>query len=388
MSLGRVIYGLMRLLHAIPSVDPSTGGPIQGVLSRVPILREMGHEVEIVSLDRPDQPWVRDCIAKVHAVGTGEPGYGFSPELVPWLQKHAQEYDVVVVDGLWQYHGVGVEAGLRGQKVPYFVFSHGMLDPWFRRRYPLKHLKKQAFWTLKQGRVLTNAKAVLFTCEEEKLQARNAFFPYRIRERVMTFGTFKPEKDPAVYLEAFHREFPQITKPFVLYLGRIHEKKGIDMLMEAFASMADTVEFDIVVAGPDHDNLGANLKRAADGAGYGDRVHWIGMVKDDAKFGALYASETFILPSHQENFGVAVAEALACGKPVLISNKVNIWREILEDEAAYVEDDDLAGTKNLLKRWANTPTAKREEMGRNAERCFDNRFEVHQSVETFLEALK
>lgn len=378
----------MRLLHAIPSVDLSTGGPIQGVVSRVPILREMGHEVEIVSLDRPDQAHVKDCIATVHAVGTGEPGYGFSPDLVPWLQKHAEEYDVVVVDGLWQYHGVGVEEGLRGKKTPFFVFSHGMLDPWFRRRYPLKHVKKQIFWLMKQGRVLSNAKAVLFTCQEERIQSRNAFFPYNIQERVMTFGTFKPEKDHATYLEAFRKQFPQIQKPFILYLGRIHEKKGIDLLMQAFATLQNEVEFDIVVAGPDHEDLGARLKKEADAAGYGNRVHWIGMVKDDAKFGSIVASEAFILPSHQENFGVAVAEALAMGRPVLISNKVNIWREILEDDAAYVEDDDLDGTKNLLKRWAHTPKEKRQEMGVNAEKCFDNRFEVHQSVETFLEALK
>jgi glycosyltransferase involved in cell wall biosynthesis len=116
-------------------------------------------------------------------------------------------------------------------------------------------------------------------------------------------------------------------------------------------------------------------------------ISFPGMLTGDVKWGALSAAEAFILPSHQENFGIAIAEALACGTPVLISNKVNIWREIEADDAGYVENDDLAGVVNLLDRWLATPSEKRLAMEQNAMRCFANRFEIERATDSLLAAI-
>jgi glycosyltransferase involved in cell wall biosynthesis len=378
----------MRILHSLPSVDLSTGGPIQGVLSSAPILREMGHEVEIVSLDAGDEAFVRDCPVKVHAMGDGKGGYGSSPRFVPWLREHHSEYDRVVVDGLWQYHGVGVEQALRGTSTPYYVFSHGMLDPWFRRRYPLKHVKKQVFWLASQYRVLKNAQALLFTCEEERIQARNAFFPYGFREKVVSYFTARPEKSAEEYLSAFRAEFPEHTdRSFLLFLSRIHEKKGIDLLVRAFGTLKSRLPYDLVIAGPDPSGLGAKLQEECRSLGIADRVHWVGMVRGDAKYGAFYAAEASILPSHQENFGVTVAESLACATPTLISNKVNIWREIADDRAGIVSNDDIEGAQKLLLDWQGMSDEEKSEMGANALKCFDGRFEIRASVRRYLDAI-
>jgi glycosyltransferase involved in cell wall biosynthesis len=105
------------------------------------------------------------------------------------------------------------------------------------------------------------------------------------------------------------------------------------------------------------------------------------------KWGALTAADAFVLPSHQENFGIAVAEALACGRPVLISNKINIWREIEADGAGYVENDDLSGAINLLKRWLTTPETSRAEMRANARKCFTARFEIERATDSLLSVI-
>ena len=123
----------------------------------------------------------------------------------------------------------------------------------------------------------------------------------------------------------------------------------------------------LVIAGPDEEGLKPELLSLASEAGVSDRVHFPGMLQGDAKWGAFYAAEAFVLPSHQENFGVAVAEALACGTPVLISNQVNIWREIAEDGVGLVEDDDLAGTMRLLERWRDLPPEETE--GNDGAKC-------------------
>ena len=100
------------------------------------------------------------------------------------------------------------------------------------------------------------------------------------------------------------------------------------------------------------------------------------MLSGDLKWGAFYASEMFCLPSHQENFGVAVAEALACGRPAFISDKVNIWREVVADGAGMVEPDTPEGTERLLARWLAASPSEVEQMRANARRCFEHRFRI------------
>jgi glycosyltransferase involved in cell wall biosynthesis len=137
----------------------------------------------------------------------------------------------------------------------------------------------------------------------------------------------------------------------------------------------------LVMAGPDQTGLAASLKETAQRLGVAERIVWIGMVRGDLKWGVLHACEAFVLPSHQENFGIAVVEALGCGKPVLISNKVNIWREIEQDGAGMVADDTLEGTLSLMEGWRSLSAAAKQTMGENAARTFQRRFTVDAMVE-------
>ena len=104
------------------------------------------------------------------------------------------------------------------------------------------------------------------------------------------------------------------------------------------------------------------LKRLTNELNLGKTITFSGMLTGNLKWGAFAAAEAFILPSHQENFGIAVVEALACGTPVLISNKINIWREIVNDACGFAAEDDVAGTRRLIERWLATPTPERREM--------------------------
>ncbi len=119
-------------------------------------------------------------------------------------------------------------------------------------------------------------------------------------------------------------------------------------------------------------------------AGLADRVHWTGMLEGGAKWGAFFASEAFILPSHQENFGIAVAEALACGRPVLLSDKVNIAPDVAEDGAGLMEDDTLAGTVRLLERWIAMSPAEREAMGIRSKATFLQRYDMRTNTEAIV----
>ena len=348
----------MKLLHVLPSANPDSGGPLEGVLQRGVRLQQLGHAVEIATLDDPDQEFVKAFPLPVHALGPSRGFYGYNRNLVPWLTTHASDYDAVIINGLWQYHSFGAWRALRKTKVPYFVFTHGMLDPWFKRTYPLKHCKKWFYWPWSDYRVLRDAQAVLFTSEEERLTARQSFWLYRATEHVIAYGTTEPPENSGELREGFLRAHPQLKgRRILLFLSRIHVKKGCDLLIRAFASVAKLdPTLHLVIAGPDQTGWVAELQMLARELEVAERITWPGMLRGDFKWGAFYSADAFVLPSHQENFGIAVAEALGCGVPVLISDKVNIWREVRLHNAGLVAPDTEQGTCGLLRDWlALTP---------------------------------
>lgn len=383
----------MRILHIIAAVDPSGGGPIEGVRQIGDIMEREGVTQELLTLDPPTSPWVEKFGRTVHALGNSRPkGNGlwarfkrwanYTPRARDWAQQHIHEYDAVVVNGLWNYSTRMARLALVGSGVPYVVYPHGMLDPWFRRRYPLKHAAKQLLWWFNEGVLLRHADRVLFTCEDERLLARRTFFPYRANEHVVAYGAAFPPP-PAVDDEvAFRAMVPTLgQRRYLLFLSRIHEKKGCDLLIRAFARHADRdPELDLVIAGPDQTGLRPGLEKLADELGVSERIHWPGMVTGGAKYGALRGAEAFILPSHQENFGIAVAEALSCERPVLISNQVNIWREIESAGAGIVAADDLPGTEALIARFLELDRAARENMQKRAGQLFLEQFNVERAA--------
>ncbi len=379
----------MRILHVISSVNPKGGGPIEGVRQLHLPLAHAGHCVEIVSLDSPDSPYLLDFPITVHPMGPSRLGYAYSSRLIPWLRKNASRFDAVIVNGIWQYHSFATFYVLAGSKTPYFVFSHGMLDPWFKYTYPLKHLKKWLYWPWAEYRVLRDARAVIFTCEEERLLARESFWLYKVNEAVTAYGTSSPPQDASSLSWIFFNNFPELRgKRLVLFLSRIQEKKGCDLLIDAFAKVCQRdPSLHLVMAGPDQTGWVAKLQTQAIELGIADRISWVGMLQGEIKWGAYHSAEVFCLPSHQENFGIVVAEALACGKPVLISNKVNIWREILEDDAGFVDTDSVEGTVRNFERWLALQPNDYQKMVARARDCFARRFHIDRAADRLIEII-
>lgn len=391
----------MRLLHVIASVDPAGGGPIEGIVQQAAIRHAQQWEVHVATLDSPSAPCVKACPLTVHALGADKKPtgwrrrlpwvhYGYSPKFVPWLRLHAPSYHMVVVEGLWNYAAYGSKKALAGSGLPYVVFTHGMLDPWFKQTYPLKALLKQVFWWLCEGPLLNNARLVLFTTEEEKLLAREGFRPYHPRERVVGYGTSDIAIDSERQQTAFRELLPQLGgRPYLLFLSRIHPKKGCDLLIEAFAAIAkDHPEIDLVMAGPDQMNWRRSLEQRATALGVAQRIFWPGMLSGDAKWGAFLGAEAFVLPSHQENFGIVVAEAMAAGKPVLITDKINIWREVEAVGGGLVETDQQASITRLLTRFLDLTPTEKAEMGQRARQGFLDHFEIHKAVDRIDDALQ
>jgi glycosyltransferase involved in cell wall biosynthesis len=374
----------LKILQLAHTLEPSVGGVVPAVLGLSRGLAQRGHTVDVVTLDEPDRSYesYKPHIT-VHPLGSGLTSYRYSAKLLPWLRQHGGNYDRVIVNGLWQYLSFAAWRRFAGTAIPYFVYPHGMLDPWFKRTFPLKHLKKWLYWPWADYRVLRDAAAVIFTSEEERLQARESFWLYRAREKVSPLGIEAPPPLLPDSTEKFLAEFPSLrNKRIFLFLGRLHPKKGCDLLIDALRQRKPA-DVALVLAGPDQVGWEKELRARATEI---DPV-FTGMLHGEMKQAAFACADVFVLPSHQENFGVSVVEALAVGLPVLISNRINIWREIETDRAGYIENDDLPGTTRLLEHWLNTSEQDRHVMRSNARNCFARRFQIDHAVDSLLSIL-
>ncbi|MGI8771864.1 MAG: glycosyltransferase [Acidobacteriaceae bacterium] len=384
----------MHLLHLISSVSSAGGGPAEAVRLLSAVHTREGHSVEVASLDGPGTPQTQDYPFPLHALGPGRTQYSYTPRLLPWLRQHRPRFDAVIVNGLWQYHSFAAWRALQGTSTPYFVYPHGMLDPWFAREFPLKHAKKWLYWPWADYRVLRDAAAVLFTCEEEKLLTRESFWLYRAHELVTGLGVSEPPGNLDAAAATFLTAYPALRgKRLALFMGRLHPKKGCDLLLDAFAAtLAREPAWHLVMAGPDAhpDQAGwsAQLRAQAAALGIAERVTWPGMLTGTLKWGALGAAEVFVLPSHQENFGIAVVEALACGRPVLITRPVNIWREIAQARAGFVAEDTAAGARELLDGWRQVPLEEHAAYRARARACFEQHFHIDASAARLLDAIR
>lgn len=327
-----------------------------------------------MTFDKKNSPWLNDYEFELVAIGENLSKYGFSHKAVKWLRLNSSKYDFVIVHGIWQYHSLATYFALKGTDIPYYVYIHGALDPWFKKYYPLKHLKKFIYWILFEYKVLKSSRSVLFTSEEEKLLASKSFTPYSFKEEVVGFGKedhiFK-EKDKNKLLQ----KYPVLkNKKVLLYVSRMHQKKGYDILVKAFYEIADKYpDYYLVMMGPDPENIKIKYERKVP-TKLKSRIIWTGWVETDIKWSAYYCSEAYVLSSHSENWGATVVESLISGTPVLLSNKVNIWREVINSEAGLVDNDSISGTKSNLIRWINLNDKTKKQYGINSRKCYEKNF--------------
>jgi len=368
----------MRVLRVIPTLDPAYGGPAATLGPITEALTRLGHTVEIACLDSAEASWMKDVSFPVYCLGSRRTWYGYSRKLSKFLRSNLDNYDCVIVHGIWRFIGYAVRRSSQRSRTPYVVHPHGMLLPWYNQRYPLSYLKKIIYWLAVEYRVLRDAKAVLFVCEQERLLARRTFWPYRCRETVVSYGTAPPGGSADAQLRSFFGRFPELEgKQLIIFLGRIHFTKGCDLLIEAFSRIAREVDrAHLLIAGPDEVGWKETLLKNALKLGIDGRITWGGLLTGDVKWGALRASDVFVLPSHQDNTSVAMMEALACGVPVLISNKVYIWPEIIADGAGLVGADTTEGTYEIIAGWFKLSQQKRAQMRLCALRCFERRFDA------------
>lgn len=386
-----------KVLHVVAGMDPKMGGVSKAVRMMISGLNESNINSETVSLDPPDAYYLNADTFPIHAVGIGKTPWGYNNKLYYWLIRNIEKYDVVIVHGLWLYTSHVVKKVIlflreNNKKAPkFFVMPHGMLDPYFQKApgRRLKAIRNWVFWKVIERKVVNSADGVLFTCEIEKFLARETFTPYHPqRELVVGLGVESPPQRSESMKEKFLSESGLTSEDrYLLFISRIHEKKGVDLLIKAYLNLRQqNVDLPVlVIAGPGLETeYGEKLRGLASKS---TEIRFLGMLTGDLKWGAFYGCEAFVLPSHQENFGIAIIEALACSKPVLISNQINIWKEIVESGAGLVAEDSERGVQEMLASWAQLPFDEKIKMSSSAEKCFEKYYDVRAAGQRLIDAI-
>lgn len=328
----------MRVLLIVPRLSPQSGGPSVALPGLARCLASHGVDTTILTTTvSPDgdpdaslsKPVVRDGVTYVSCPVLAIGGrYGLSPRLWTMLRQTAARFDIIHIHWLYDFACIAAARTALSAGVPYVVQPNGSLDPHLSKK---NNLLKRLYLATVGRPLLTRAAALIFTSEQERVQA---LYSPRLTEWILPVGLDASTFADLPSRGTFRESFPDVDGPFLLFVGRLSRQKGLDLLLGAFARVArERKDLRVVLAGPDPDGYGADLRALCRSLGIEQRVLFAGLLTHEMKLAAFVDAELFVLPSYAENFGAVTTEALACGLPVVLSDQVNIHREM---EAAGV----------------------------------------------------
>jgi len=370
----------MKILHVIANLAPRYGGPAKACVAMAQAVARLGHQVSIYTTNQDgpfelavpvDRPVWQDGVEIRYFPIQPPRFWGTSWPLAGALARQIRDFDLCHIHSLYLFHDLVAGHYCRKYAIPYLVRPHGTLDPYLHRRHRLRKAIMEVWF---ENRNLRRAAALHFTSEEERRLAQpfSGGAPGAVVPLGVDLREFQYLPEPG----RFRRRYPEIgDKQIILFLGRINFKKGLDLLVQALARVVcGRDDFHLVVAGPDNDGWGGRVQEWLKQAGLLDRTTFPGMLLGEEKLAALQDAQMFVLPSYSENFGLAVVEAMACSLPVVISDQVNIWREVETAGAGLVGPCEAASlATNLERLLADSGLA--EEMGRRGKELAARRFQ-------------
>lgn len=319
-----------EVLHLCCHLDPTWGGLSQAVVGLSKAVAATGrYRVHLMALCAEDEQFTAPVLEGLRISRPplgGLPGW---PAMSKEIGAAMSLASLAHIHGLWQPHSILGARSARRHGVPYIMTAHGMLERWALKA---KAWKKKAYALAFERRILSRAEC-LHALTDAEIGDFRRFGLDRPAMRIPNGVEAPTGVDP----EPFWAKYPDLrTRQVVLFLGRIHVKKGIDLLCRAWGAVAhEHPNAHLVIAGPDTGNTRSGLETLVDRLGVRKQVTFTGLLSGEAKWSALRAASLFVLPSHSEGFSVAVLEALAVGCPAIITSQCN-FPEIVASHAGWV----------------------------------------------------
>ncbi len=332
----------LKILHYIAVYAPAWqfGGPVLSVSQLCEGLADLGHHVEVFTSnaglsDRPEspvnQPIVRNGVKVTYF--QQQAGLGINcPDMEQAVIARAKEFDIIHITGVWQRTSAAACKAAKSQGIPYVISPRGALGPY---SWGQKTIKKVLYYLWQERFNVTNASAIHYTSKQELEECRwlkLSGMPFIVPNGLDTqFWQPNPEAAKA------WRESQNFSEDdfILLNVGRLHHKKGLDLLPQALAPLRH-LNWRMVFVGGDDDGTKAKLQQQFQSANLSDKVVFLERCEPKDLPAIYSAANLFLLPSRHENFGNVVVEALACGCPVVISDKVGLHDEVADGGVGWV----------------------------------------------------
>ncbi|MBE9094585.1 hormogonium polysaccharide biosynthesis glycosyltransferase HpsP [Tychonema sp. LEGE 07203] len=401
----------MRILQIIPSISLVYGGPSQMVLGLSAALASQGIDVTIITtdsngdidqfpLDVPlNQPIQQNGYQIIYFRCYPFRRYKFSLSLLQWLNANARQFDLAHIHALFSPVTTLAATIARYHKLPYIMRPCGMLDPADLQKK--KHLK-QIYAALLERPNLAGAAAIHFTSKEEaKISERFGLdwtgkMPVP-QEDLDCTGKMPVPQDLVIPLgvraDFYSDILPESEIPIILFMSRIEPKKGLDFLIPALESLlAEGMNFHFILAGSNPQDAGyeTKIQEKIQNSSLGKSTTITGFVSGDSKVALLRKADLFVLPSYYENFGIAVAEAMAAGVAVAISDRIHIAADIQQAEAGWVGPLEVGAIAHSIKSALLNPQ-ERQRRGLNgkeyAEKHYNWEAIARQTIDAYQQIL-
>jgi glycosyltransferase involved in cell wall biosynthesis len=345
--------GRLKVLHVIPAVAPRYGGPSRAVFEMCRALNARGVETLIATTDADGPGRLSVQIGEAALYNDTQTiffprqwsqTFGYSRALARWLDANAGSFDVAHIHAVFSHPCIAAASACRKQQVPYIIRPLGSLDPWSMSQ---KAFRKRVMWRVAVKRMLDGAAAIHYTTADEQRLAEGSLALGR--GVVVPLGV---EIEPAL------ESVPPCRGPYVITLNRLHPKKNTELLLRIFLSITKAPglgHWKLVIAGDGEPDYAGRLKQTAKEQGASERVIFTGWLDGARRVSALRGASLLALISHQENFGLAAVEALACGVPVIVSRGVNLASMVEESCAGWVTPLDEDSISRALSAALSDP---------------------------------
>ena len=348
----------MRILHVTPYYYPAIkyGGPVQSIHSLNKYLVKRGIEVDVYTTNAgieekssiSDNYWNNLDNVKIKYFNfLGYDQYNLSPFLLVQLLKNVIQYDLIHVSLVWNFTVFSASIASILRKKPYIISPRGTLN--YEAINIKSRNKKFFYFKLIAQHYLKRASAIHFTTEDEKENVLN-HLKLNNRNFIVPNGIDIEEYKQLPQAGSFKKKYPLLmNSKYILFLGRIHYKKGLDLLAKAFGELSRIYpDLYMVVAGPDN-SYQKELEKMLRELHVFERVVFTGLLSGVDILEAYTDAELFVLSSYSENFGMTVIEAMACGTPVVISNMVGIHREVKDNNAGIITENKVESLVDAMR---------------------------------------